>query len=76
MGNPKKLWIPTEKLDENVKRMAWLLFLECWKGDESTDQWTEEVTKGTYEDCIRVAKIIRDLNNPKQQEMELDVTPD
>jgi hypothetical protein len=58
---PGELYIPQEKLNENVKRMAWLLFLEEWKtsrgGRESTAELEEWVSL-TYSDCLTAAKVV------------------
>jgi len=77
MGNPSKLWIPAEKLDENVKRMAWLLFLEWWKGhfDQIGLEGTAtKVVETAYTVCLETAKVIRQLEQPKTE--AADVTPD
>lgn len=57
----QEVWTPPEKLDPNVQRMAWLMFLECWKS-ESKDigvgkfqEWVEDV----YGEALLAAKIIR-----------------
>ena len=75
MGNPSKLWIPAEKLDENVKRMAWLMFLEAWKAwirDHSAcDPWKP---KAVYAECLQHAKMVRQMEQPKTE--AADVSPD
>ncbi len=67
-GCPKlKIWTPPERLDANVQRMAWLLFLESWKeSEQNTDEWTDQVTRETYSDCLRVAKLVRQMEQAPQ----------
>jgi hypothetical protein len=57
-----QLYIPEAKLDPNVKRMAWLLFLEWWK-DEVRDHGMSltmkaEKTFTAYEICVSAAKLV------------------
>ena len=63
-----EIWTPAEKLDANVQRMAWLLFLECWKAhlsreiEESCPWKPEEV----YGHCLNNAKVVRQLEQAPQ----------
>ncbi len=61
------IWVPPEKLDPNVQRMAWLLFLEWWKvrmaeGPPFEDDMPE--VGRNYEAALEAAKIVRELENP------------
>jgi hypothetical protein len=54
------LWTPPEKLDANVQRMAWLLFMETWKVMMATPADSGWDTAESYEDCLRSARIVRE----------------
>jgi hypothetical protein len=62
---PVEIWTPDEKVDDNTKRMAWLLFLECWKQDICKTGYKLDdppFSPGTaYEGCLTAAKIIREI---------------
>lgn len=59
------LWTPPEKIDENVRRMAWLLFLEAWKNwlrvRGSDAALPDADIKEMYRCCLVAAKIARKL---------------
>jgi hypothetical protein len=53
------LWTPKEKLDPNVQRMAWLMFIECWKHqltDPPEEMWD---ASDAYGICLLNAKVVR-----------------
>lgn len=58
----QELYIPEAKLNSNVKRMAWLLFLEWWKDavkDKGMENTMEAEKLGTaYEICVTAAKLV------------------
>ena len=66
----KKIWVPPTPLDDNVKRMAWLLFLEAWKAylakheSDTSVQWEPEQMYGV---CLKNAKVVRLLELPRNQ---------
>ncbi len=69
---PEKIWTPPEQIDENVRRMAWLLFLEEWKARgrhsiKETGEWAEI----TYADCLVAAKAVR----AREQQPTVSVRP-
>lgn len=62
-----ELWTPPEKLNPNVAKMAWAMFLKTWEahmnGEEgSDDRPIEEWAPDCYRRCIRVAKALEDIN--------------
>ena len=70
-----KIWIPPEAIDENTRRMAWLLFLEWWKtevpkadlaDDPHAALFDEDEVARAYDDCLIAAKIVR----AKEQEQQ------
>ena len=66
------LWTPPEAIDENTRRMAWLLFLEEWKARgrhsiKETGEWAEI----TYADCLAAAKAVR----AQEQQPTVSVKP-
>ena len=64
-----EIWTPAEKLDANVQRMAWLLFLECWKAHLAQPElcigegWKPEYI---YDICLKNAKVVRVLEQAPQ----------
>ncbi len=65
MDEPDKdleLYIPEAKLDPNVKRMAWLLFLEWWKDAVRDSGMTlsmkAEKVFTAYEVSVTAAKLV------------------
>ncbi len=63
-GCPLAIWTPPEKLDANVQRMAWLLFIECWKHDIGKTGYTLDdppfIAKHVHQNCLAVAKGVRE----------------
>jgi hypothetical protein len=60
---PVEIWTPPEKLDANVQRMAWLLFMEHWKGwvdIHGRDNKVSFPTTMIYEECLTTAKVVRE----------------
>lgn len=66
-NNGKKIWVPPTPLDDNIKRMAWLLFLEIWKA-EASEKFTLALQGGRdlsiwaaeeYSACLAAAKAVR-----------------
>lgn len=65
------LWTPPEKLDGNVQRMAWLMFIEEWKATplstqimdkEGAEQSAVDVSEWAakiYPLCLAAAKTVR-----------------
>ena len=68
----KKLWVPTSPLEPNVQRMAWLLFLECWKIYLAhPEEYQTCGVKGwkpedVYATCLKNAKVVRRLEQPEK----------
>lgn len=58
-----EIWTPKEKLDPNVQRMAWLLFIECWKQDINKTGYTLDdppfSVEHFYHRCLDAAKAVR-----------------
>lgn len=67
MTDEPKIWIPPQALPENVKRMAWYLFLEWWKTQAEKGGTLNEASK-VYQHCVEVAKIINTLEHPELHE--------
>ncbi len=65
-----ELWVPTSPLEPNVQRMAWLLFLECWKQEINKTGYTLDDppfnTEHVYGNCLKVAKDVRRLEQPEK----------
>lgn len=56
-----KLWTPDQKLPEGVRKMAWLLFLEAWKGFQlrEDDEVLEDFKfEHMFRHCIEMAKAV------------------
>ncbi len=66
------IWTPPEKTDDNTKRMAWLMFLECWKVEMAKPHRRQASpdpmwdTTQTYNNCLKTAKIVRKLEQAPQ----------
>jgi len=65
---PEKIWTPPEAIDENTRRMAWLMFLEWWKASariayerkaEGLPAFEKTTIKDCYADCLAAAKLVR-----------------
>lgn len=57
-----KIWTPKEKLDDNTKRMAWILFVEWWKAGLANERINPDmVVSDAYALCLSTAKIVRKL---------------
>lgn len=60
----QELYIPEAKLNSNVKRMAWLLFMEVWKAELTMDNaegwktWTKEESALVHNGCVEMAKVV------------------
>lgn len=56
----EQLYIPEAKLDPNVKRMAWLVFMEWWKHFITTKgpEITQDNIEVAYSNSLMVAKIV------------------
>ncbi len=57
----QELYIPEAKLDPNVKRMAWLLFLEWWKDavrDGGMGKTSGETMSTAYRVSLECAKLV------------------
>jgi hypothetical protein len=71
-----EIWTPPETIDENTRRMAWLLFLEVWKGElrdaNQFQEWTDKQASNVYVGCLRIAKIVR----AQEQQTTVKVEPD
>ena len=71
MTEEKQLLVPPEPIPENVKRMAWLLFLEVWKqlmageGDVEINQ--ESDVEPAYKVCLETARTIYELEQPEKE---------
>lgn len=61
---PTELWTPPEKLTSNEGRMAWALFMECWKSALAKSGEVLNPTLATefYRECIAVAKALEEIN--------------
>ena len=59
------IWTPPEKLDANVQRMAWLLFLEQWKRHAVQGTVMENV-EAHYTLALEAAKIVRKMEQAPQ----------
>lgn len=79
------LWTPPEKIDENVRRMAWLLFLEWWKASanlayerkaEGLSAFKKTTIRDCYADCLAAAKIVRAQELQPTVKIEPDVPED
>ena len=63
-----EIWTPPQKVDPNVMRMAWALFLKAWEkacerasdlGNVDPSEWAE-----VYKRCIDVAEELEKINDP------------
>lgn len=54
-----KIWTPDQKVPENVRKMAFLFFMECFKANQADLENDFHLgEEATYRDCIETAKMI------------------
>ena len=58
---PPKLWTPSEKPTESQKKLALMLFMECWKDAVAKDKSLIAQVEPVYRSCLKAAKIIDEL---------------
>lgn len=55
-------------MDPNVGKMAWALFIECWKDALAKDVAPRDINGvGIYEECVKQAESIEAYQNPPSE---------
>jgi hypothetical protein len=69
-----EIWTPPEAIDENTRRMAWLLFLEWWKFNLESPPMEDvaEQTRNAYNNCLATAKLVRAQEQQTTVKVESD----